>query len=94
MTGVEEAIENFKLKIENLIVYPNPAKTYFMIHLPVNANPKSAKLFDVSGSLVKIKEIGSSKVQKMKFDLRGIDPGIYFLQIDNETITKKIIITK
>ncbi len=33
MQGVEEEIENCKLKIENFTVFPNPAKTFFVVRL-------------------------------------------------------------
>ncbi len=54
-------------------------------------------MFDVSGKLVK--EIDSplahnDQVAEMRVSLKGISPGIYFLQLNNELETKKLVITK
>jgi YVTN family beta-propeller protein len=90
MMGIQE-IENCKLKIDNFSIYPNPAKTYFTVRLPQTANRITVKLYDVSGKIVKEAKI---KKQETRISLEGIMNGIYFIQLDNETITKKLVITR
>jgi hypothetical protein len=52
---------------------------------------KEIEIFDVSGKL--IKEIAFTGTgQEIKISLKGINPGIYFLQLGKET--KKFIVAK
>jgi len=73
-------------------VYPNPAKTFFTIRLPQSANRSQIKMFDVSGKIVK--ELNFSGVGEIRVPLKDIKAGVYFVQLDNQTTTKKLIITK
>jgi YVTN family beta-propeller protein len=91
VSGVAEDIENCKLKIDNFSVYPNPAKTYFTIRLPLSADRTEIKIFDVTGNIVKSEEL---KGKTNRLSLKGIKPGVYFLQLNNEPMTKKLVITQ
>jgi len=88
-------------------IYPNPAKTVICVRWgmdfsPVSKIPDSGtpfeqsafgglKIFDVSGKL--IKEVALTDTdQEIKIPLKGINPGIYFLQLGKET--KKFLIVK
>ncbi len=87
--GIGE-IRNSKLKIQNaklLEVNPNPARSYLAVSLQQTSN-QNLKIFDISGKLVK--EITTSASQSrinsvVKISLKGINPGIYFLRLGNET---------
>jgi hypothetical protein len=72
-------------------IYPNPAKSYFAIRLPLTANCTQIKIFDVTGKIVKETK---SKNQKTRVSLEGIKNGVYFVKIDNNTQVTKIIVTK
>ncbi len=72
--------------------YPNPAKSFFVVRIPSSIKNQTLKMFDVSGKLVK--ELESFGVREMRVTLKGISPGIYFLQLNNEPETKKLVITQ
>ena len=70
-------------------IYPNPAKSFFVIRCPLPV--KEIEIFDVSGKLIReITLMGTG--QEIKIPLKGIKPGIYFLQLGKET--KKFIVAK
>jgi len=80
-------------------IYPNPAKSFFVVRVPSSDKSQMLKMFDVSGKLVK--EIGdclrqprNDRTGESRVSLKGISPGIYFLQLNNESETKKLVITK
>jgi YVTN family beta-propeller protein len=88
VTGIEEYFLP-DVKPFTLEIYPNPAKSFFVIRssLPV----KEIEIFDVSGKL--IKEINFS-TKEPKISLNGIKTGVYLLKIktENKELTKKLII--
>jgi YVTN family beta-propeller protein len=88
VTGIEEYFLP-DVKPLTLEIYPNPAKSFFVIRssLPV----KEIEIFDVSGKL--IKEITFSS-KEPKISLKGIKTGIYLLKIkaENKEFTEKLII--
>ena len=102
--GIEE--ENSKVKMQRaklLEVYPNPAKTVMRVRYqspfdsPFIKGGKGdlIKIFNVSGKL--IKEIASATMlprndEKIEISLKGINPGIYFLQLGTEV--KKFLVVK
>lgn len=63
-----------------VLVYPNPCTDYLMIE---NQEGKQAVLYNTLGQIVMIQSIGNSN-QKMEMSL--LKSGIYFLQIDNQTV--------
>ncbi len=87
-------------------VYPNPAKTYFNVRLPqmlnqVQHDNMSIKIFDVSGKVVKeILNHTSMHLDNRQNDntvrvsLDGIKSGVYFLKINNQHISEKLIVNK
>jgi hypothetical protein len=77
-----------------LTVYPNPAKTFFNIGLPLSANRSSLKIFDVTGKL--IKEFNSLSAEENKISLIGVSPGIYFMELksENRNIVQKLIVQR
>lgn len=94
---MEEAIENCKLKADNFSVYPNPARSYFTVHAPSSVS--NIKIYDVSGKVVKeIRDCFSSarnnKSTEIRVSLKGINPGVYFIQAGDKIINKKLVITK
>jgi hypothetical protein len=92
VSGVAEDIENCKLKIDNFLVYPNPAKTYLAIRNQLPAD--HLKIFDVMGNIVKSVELKGKNGQEIRISLDGIKNGIYFMQLDSQATTKKLVITK
>jgi YVTN family beta-propeller protein len=73
----------------SLTIYPNPAKTFFTLHCPLNTDRQTLKLFDISGKLIKQVKITR---KEMSVPLNGIKQGIYFVEVGS--ITKKLIVTK
>jgi len=91
--GLEEERTTLDSKDLTPEIYPNPARDYFAVRLPLSADCQTLKIFDVSGKV--IKEIATSASQSrnddvVKVSLKGINPGIYFLRFGKET--KKFII--
>jgi uncharacterized delta-60 repeat protein len=73
--------------------YPNPARNYFTIRLPGSDICSMIKLFDISGK--KIKEItGKNRGVEHQIPLTGINPGVYFVQINNGKTLKKLVIIR
>ncbi len=66
--GVEDVANN----LQNLLVYPNPAKGVFSLNKPV----ESGVLYNVLGE----KSLEFSN-QYQNIDISGINPGLYFLQV-------------
>jgi hypothetical protein len=92
--GIEEH-STLNTSSQTFEVYPNPAKAFFVVRCPSSVNNQVLKMFDVSGKLVK--EIASAtprndKTAEMRVSLKGMSPGIYFVQAGRET--KKLIVTK
>lgn len=89
--GIEQTIENCKMKVENFSVYPNPAKTFFTVRAPLNTQGSMLRIFDVIGNIVKSEEL---KGKSNRISLDGITNGVYFVEVGNEINLKKLIITK
>lgn len=86
-------------KQQDFYVYPNPANDYLYVKCQLNNANSHLKisLLDITGKEVMILE--NKKTSELNFEKRytlnqQIEPGIYFLRVNNEdmTITKKIII--
>jgi DNA-binding beta-propeller fold protein YncE len=76
-------------------IYPNPARSFLALRLKQSADRQQIKIFDVSGKL--IKEIASATMsprndRAVEISLKGINPGIYFLQFGNDV--KKFLVVK
>jgi hypothetical protein len=77
-------------------IYPNPASSFHAVRLQQSADRQTLKIFDVSGKLIKEVEILRSAqndgVVDTKISLKGINPGIYFLQFG--TRLEKFLVVK
>ena len=98
-SGIEEHTPfEAKAILGGLEIYPNPAKAVIRVRVPLSKKDATAiKIFDVSGKL--IKEIATPGSQprnygmgETKISLKGINPGIYFLQLGTEV--KKFLVVK
>jgi hypothetical protein len=72
-------------------IYPNPAKSYFVIHLSPTIDNQILKIFNVSGELIKETRLISSETQ---ITLKEINPGVYFLKLGTDNTIKKLIIAR
>ena len=88
VTGIEEYFLP-DVKPLTLEIYPNPAKSFFVIRCPLPV--KEIEIFDVSGKL--IKEINFSS-KEPKISLKGIKSGVYLLKIkaENKEFTEELVI--
>jgi hypothetical protein len=96
MPGVEEHLM-LNATGNMLEVYPNPAKSFFVIRIPSFIKSQTVKMFDVSGKLVK--EITSpsahnAKVVEMRVSLDGIKNGVYFIKVGDEIVKEKLVVTR
>jgi hypothetical protein len=92
LSGIEEIEIALPSARNDFVVYPNPARSFFTIRMPLTVDRSQIKIFDVTGKMVK--EFKSSGVGELRVPLKGINPGIYFLQLNNKPILKKLAITK
>ena len=95
LTGMEQRTALPLAKTNDFTIYPNPAKSFFTVRVPLSADRPILKMFDVSGKLVK--EIATAKPRNsgmVRISLKGINPGVYFVQLGENKTNKKLIITK
>jgi hypothetical protein len=95
--GIEEGIENCKLKIRNYSVFPNPSSSYFVVRgegtlNKVQGDKMTVKIFDVTGKIVK--GISGLGVGDWRISLDGIKNGIYFIKVNDKILSEKLIVTK
>lgn len=93
LAGIEENV----MSENSLLLYPQPATDFVNIDLKnYDQSAIKAKIYDLSGKMVQSSElvVHSRKVQIETSDLAN---GVYFITIsdkNNESITKKLVITK
>ena len=92
VTGIEED-QTHDVAHPMLQIFPNPAKVSFTINTV--AAVRSVKIYDVLGTLIKTEGLVKFTNEK-QISLKGINPGVYFLQINTEDteFIKKLIVTK
>jgi len=82
------------LKNKSIDVYPNPARTYFIIYNYAVEN-RMVQLFDINGRLVKNIQ---TQALATRVDINNLSNGIYVLRVkeaNGKNIrTEKIVITK
>ena len=80
-------------EIDNIEIYPNPATGFITIAVPPgNGGKYQLRLTDLQGRIVLLKE--EEITGSCKLDLPATKPGIYILEIKNETteVSKRIIL--
>lgn len=77
-------------------VSQSTTKSHLTIRLPSMTGYKTLKIFDASGNLIKVEELGSLNAKELQISLNGINPGVYFVSLETEINkeTKKIILLK
>ncbi len=78
----------------NFQVYPNPAKTFFTVRGPFSTDRSEIEIFDITGKVVKEILRFAQNDNTMRIPLDGIKNGVYFVQVGDELISKKLIVTK
>ena len=91
LSGIEEERSTLTAKRNTLEVFPNPAKTYFTVRLPKTADRSEIKIFDVIGNIVKSEEL---KGKNNRISLDGIKNGVYFVQVGDEMVKEKLVVTR
>lgn len=79
---------NEAIKLKNLSIYPNPAKSILFIE-SANALGERVQIFNLIGTVVKEFQISTDRQQ---VDLSGLSSGIYFIKFKGQT--QKLIISK
>jgi YVTN family beta-propeller protein len=92
LSGIEENHQPLNADHMSLEVFPNPAKTYFNIHSPLNAQGSRLRMYDVTGKIVK--ELESSGNRELRVSLDGIKNGVYFVRVGNEMVKEKLVVTR
>jgi uncharacterized delta-60 repeat protein len=88
--GIEENHYSQTADLSLLEIFPNPAKSFFVVRGPLSAD---IKMYNVSGKLVKVEEVNTQFASSgQRFSLKGINPGVYFVRIGNQTMVKKLVV--
>jgi photosystem II stability/assembly factor-like uncharacterized protein len=90
--GVEEERSMLNATRNTLEIYPNPAKTFFTVRAPLNARGSMLRMFDVTGKVVK--ELESSGNRQLRISLDRIKNGVYFVQVGDELVKEKLVVTR
>ena len=79
---------------EKIAVFPNPTKGYVQVYVNGIDKVVNMSLFDVLGNqrLSMIKNVTSNRT--VDFDISNLSDGIYFLQLNSETVRESIKIIK
>lgn len=75
-----------KKVLNTITITPNPTKDIISIHSSNQSLLSKHKLFDTRGSLLQTNKISASNV----ISLRGLAPGIYFLEIEDYSGNKTV----
>lgn len=81
------------VNIDNIAIYPNPSTGFITISVPSGNEGKcQLRLTDIQGRVVLLKE--AEITGRYKLDLPPAKPGIYILEIKNETtaVSKRIVL--
>lgn len=91
-TGISVLSKN---QVEDIQIYPNPAKSYIIIQLPLNSTEQTKiTLTDITGRLLIIEETNTSS---QTLNTSNLSEGVYFVNVlrNNKTISvKKVVIEK
>lgn len=96
--GIED--ENRELLFTNrllLKIFPNPASSYFVVHISsslrqVLGSDYIVKIFDATGKMIKEEKLKGLKDDRIL--LAGIKNGVYFIRVEDMWVKQKLIITK
>mgnify|MGYP001579108851 CR=1 FL=1 len=97
INGCSSLTDSIIVKNHEVLVYPNPSKydvnLQFML---VNGSQYNVYISDIKNNILfkeKVSESLSNELYKIKFNLEGLIPGIYFITLEsNENkVTKKFI---
>jgi uncharacterized delta-60 repeat protein len=90
--GIEQNCEPLAVLRTPLKIFPNPAKTYFVVNGPWSMDHRTIKIYDVTGKLVKVEKFKGLKEARISLDV--IKNGIYFIKVSNEFAKEKLVVTK
>jgi len=83
--------------IEDMIVYPNPARNILTVNAPFEATSSARfQIFDVTGKVVSQTAMGVEKDQPVTLDIAGLQSGLYILRVEQqgEMFSKKFVVNK
>ena len=75
-------------------IYPNPAKSEFVVQISEQINTNSIRLFDIAGNLVK--DIQVTSFGLVNVDASDLSSGVYFIEVegDNGVGRKRVVIAE
>lgn len=95
LNAITQETENYKLKINNLYIFPNPAKSIVHVQSPLNIFEYSLRIYDITGQ--QVKQYNNLSTHQTTINLDQIKSGIYFVVYQdhqNQSKTEKLIIQK
>ncbi|MDL2231014.1 T9SS type A sorting domain-containing protein [Bacteroidales bacterium OttesenSCG-928-L19] len=82
VVGEPVAIENFNLKKESYLLYPNPVQHAFQIKTTSSEEKLTVELYSMSGALLLKKEISAGDA----IDVSALASGLYIVKINETTL--------
>ena len=81
--GINNIID-FRTRLKDFIVYPNPATHFVNISLTPNSNVNKFEIYDITGKLILLKQLESSLTT---INVTDLSKGLYFYRIKNNDKT-------
>ncbi|MCG6190376.1 T9SS type A sorting domain-containing protein [Maribellus maritimus] len=75
---VVTAIDEPKIRVSELSVYPNPTSDFVMIHFDSELQDKQYSLFDMTGKIIRLNYISKTDT---RIDVSNLASGTYLLRI-------------
>ncbi|GAA4821001.1 choice-of-anchor Q domain-containing protein [Algivirga pacifica] len=87
-------IDDFEVKQEQIIVYPNPSQGNFMIKHPYLQGEYTMLLKDINGKVIETIKQEDETSEFVSLSVPGLVNGVYFLfiQVSQNTLIKKVVI--
>jgi hypothetical protein len=94
ITFINEALDIVDSEINELNIFQNNTKAQLTINNPNNVDIKEVTLFDINGKQI-FKHLDLTPKNKYRFSTQNLSEGVYLatLRVNNNTITKKVIIS-
>jgi hypothetical protein len=81
----ESVLNSNEVALENVTFFPNPVKDVLFLNLDINSVGREINISDNQGKIVFSDYINLSSIE---VDVRGLESGIYFLNIDGVGVKK------
>ncbi len=91
VTSVDVILNKAQEEKAELILYPNPAEDYMIVHLNGNQTMQKMSVVNIQGVVLEFRDLSS---RAFELDLTSYNEGMYFIQVESEggTYSKKFFV--